>query len=169
MKWLHFLTYICSEFRWKDPEFPTSEVEGFFLPRYVLQIHLALDSTLSMCHLFTLAIWGKRCASDEAACAACHPWKGPVWNEELSNFPDLVVGNPQWWVSGNKIKWLETQTWVPIVPEAKNASQAGFSRQLVLGWGGCWLLHAFIVLKPAHLPETPPFGPSSVLSWPSPL
>lgn len=97
------------------------------------------------------------------------PWKGPVWNEELSNFPDLVVGNPQWWVSGNKIKWLETQTWVPIVPEAKNASQAGFSRQLVLGWGGCWLLHAFIVLKPAHLPETPPFGPSSVLSWPSPL
>lgn len=101
----------------------------FFLPRYVLQIHLALDSTLSMCHLFTLAIWGKRCASDEAACAACHPWKGPVWNEELSSFPDLVVGNPQWWVSGNKIKWLETQTWVPIVPEAKNASQAGFSRQ----------------------------------------
>lgn len=94
-----------------------------------LWIHLALNPTSSMCHVFTSAVWGKRCASDEAARAACHPWKGPLWSEELSNLPDLVVGNPQWWVSGNKIKWLETQTWVPTVPEAKKASKAGFSRQ----------------------------------------
>lgn len=30
------------------------------------------------------------------------------------------------------------------------------------------MLHVFIILKSSHLPETPPFGTSSALSWPSP-
>lgn len=94
-----------------------------------LCIRLALNPTSSMCHSFPLGVWGKRCASDEAACAACHPWKGPLWSEELSNLPDLVVGNPQWWVSGNKIKWLGNTDVSPAVPEAKKASKAGFSRR----------------------------------------
>lgn len=32
----------------------------------------------------------------------------------------------------------------------------------------CWLLHVFTILKSSHLPETPPFGTHSALSWPFP-
>lgn len=115
----------------KNPEFPTSEVEGCFLPRYATVDTFSPESHsiyVPCIHLGCLRKtvclrWGGAC------CLPPLKGKGPLWSEELSNLPDLVVGNPQWWLSGNKIKWLETQTWVPTVPEAKKASKAGFSRQ----------------------------------------
>lgn len=109
--------------KWKHPEFPTSEVKGCFLSRYVTfspRFHF-------ICVPYSPWLFEENDVLQMRPCVLPDTLEG--WKEELFNFPSLAVGNPQWWVSGNKIKWLETQKWVSIVLEAKNASKAGFSRQ----------------------------------------
>lgn len=160
--------------KWKNPGFPASEVKGCFLPRYATVHTFSPESHVISVPFSPLGCLRKMVCLGWGGMCCLPPLKGTTlkWGAfqltRFSRWESPVMG--KWYQDQMAGKHRRESPQFPKPRKLPKQALAGcLDRQLVLGWGDCWLLHAFIILKPAHLPETPPFGPSSGLSWPSPL